>query len=61
MILSRQILVTKFSNPIIIHNLIFQKLDIAIEQFDINDLQYFFTVLKYKSVEIEIDSFNKFS
>lgn len=60
LILSRQILVTKFSNPVIIHNLICEKLDISTEQFGIVDLQFFFTLLKYKPIEINFDSYNKF-
>jgi hypothetical protein len=42
LILSRQILITKFSNPVLIHKLVCDNLAISIEQFGIIDLQFFF-------------------
>jgi hypothetical protein len=60
LILSRQILVTKFSNPVLIHNLIYEKLEISTEQFGFVDLQFFFTILKYKAIDFDFDSNNKF-
>jgi hypothetical protein len=57
-ILSKQILMTKYSNPDIIQNYLIEKYENSIEQFNINELDHFYLIFKYKS--IEIDSYNKF-
>jgi hypothetical protein len=57
-ILSKQILMSKYSDPNIIQNYLIDKYENSIEQFNINELDHFYLIFKYKS--IEIDSYNKF-
>jgi hypothetical protein len=50
--LSPQILITKNSDPLLLFNYLDDKINFAIDQFNIDRLENFYTVLKYKSVEI---------
>jgi hypothetical protein len=63
LILSRQILITKYSDPIIIHDYLYDKLDTAIDQFNIVDLNKldFNMFLKYKSVIFDFETHRKFN
>ena len=60
-VLSQQILVTKQSNSILIGNYIQDKTNIFHEQCDIDSLKSYYTIFKYKSIEINFQSYKKFS
>jgi len=52
-ILSRQILISSFSNPTLIQNYINIQLDKAINDFDFNlDNKFHYLIFKYKQVRI---------
>jgi hypothetical protein len=59
-VLSQQILVTKFSNPKLLYNFIDEKVISSKDLFNINNLDRFNTVLKYKAVEFDFLSYKKF-
>jgi len=52
LILSRQILVSMNSNPIIIHNYIFNQLAIALDDFNIDNLNSYSIYFKYRKVSV---------
>ena len=58
-ILSRQILITKYSSPLIVHNYINDQLETAIRQFSIDDLQVFYLHLNFKQVKIFYNFLNQ--
>jgi hypothetical protein len=59
-ILSQQILVTKNSNILIIHNYIENKINDAIILYNIDKIETFNIVFKYKQVEIEFKEYKNF-
>jgi hypothetical protein len=59
-ILSPQILITKNSNPVFLANFLDNKINKTFELFNSNiDISYY-TIFKYKSVEIDYKSINRF-
>lgn len=59
-ILSKQILFTRQSNVNLLHYYISEKINIVYNQFGIVGLKEFFIIFKYKSIEIDFKSYNKF-
>lgn len=59
-ILSRQILISKNSDPILLYEHIYDRLLLTQEQFEINKLESFYTIFKYKYIEIDFNSYKKF-
>ena len=58
MILSQQILITYNSNPLLLTNYINSELNKAMDLFNIDNLSKgYFTMLKYKQVEIDFESY----
>jgi hypothetical protein len=54
-ILSKQILITNYSNPLTVINFLNYQLDLAYNQFQINSLDNFhYLIFKYKKIIIEI-------
>jgi hypothetical protein len=60
MILSQQILITKYSSWLLISNYINTKIEQSFDLFNINELPRFNIILKYKQVEIEFQEHKKF-
>lgn len=59
-ILSKQILVTRYSNPQIITQFLVNKINRTDELFSFNELQYFWVTLKYKAIDLDFDNYAKF-
>lgn len=59
-VLSQQILVTKFSNPKLLYNYINEKLISSEDLFNMEQMNRYYTILKYKAVEIDFESYKKF-
>jgi hypothetical protein len=59
-ILSKQLLITKYSSPLIVHEFLMTKYHRTDELFEIGDLQYFWLTLKYKPVEFDFENYRKF-
>jgi hypothetical protein len=59
-ILSQQILITKNSNPVLLANFIDNKIFKAFELFNANFDYDYYTIFKYKSIEIDFNSYKKF-
>ena len=60
LILSRQILLSKYSNYILLINYIYERYELTRSQFGLENLQHFYLVFKYKEIEIDFQSYNKF-
>jgi predicted transcriptional regulator len=60
-VLSKQILITKYSNTLIIHNYIENKINDAIVLYNIDEIENFNIVFKYKKVDIQFNQFNTFN
>jgi hypothetical protein len=60
LILSRQILISRNSDPVLLYDFIYERLLFAQDQFEINKLESFYTVFKYKYVEIDFNSYKNF-
>lgn len=60
-ILSQQILITKNSNPVLLANFIDSKISKTFELFNSNIDISFYTIFKYKSIEIDYKSINNFN
>lgn len=58
--LSKQILISKYSNPSIVHEFLINKLTRTGELYELGDLQYYWLTLKYKSVEFDFKEYSKF-
>jgi hypothetical protein len=58
-VLSKQILITRNSNSLNLFNYISNKIDDSINLYNIEELEYFNIVFKYKQVDFDIN-FNKF-
>jgi len=58
--LSKKILITKYSNPLILHNFLINKIDRTDESFEFGELQYYWLTLKYKSIELDFNYYTKF-
>jgi hypothetical protein len=59
-ILNRQILITNYSNTLIIHNYIDNRINEAIELYNIDKIN-FNIVFKYKSIDIEFNQYHTFN
>lgn len=59
--LSRQILLTKYSSPVVITEFLIDKMNRANELFEIGDLQYYWLILKYKPMQLDFENFKKFA
>nr|YP_009487262.1 hypothetical protein [Russula foetens]AWB36164.1 hypothetical protein [Russula foetens] len=60
-ILSQQILITSNSNPVLLANFIDSKISKTFELFNSNIDISFYTIFKYKSIEIDYKSINNFN
>lgn len=54
-ILSKQILVTKYSNYITINKFLMDQLDLCLEDYNFDKIDNFFLIFKYKKVKIKIN------
>jgi hypothetical protein len=61
MVLSQTILVTKQSNHLLIYNYLHNKIDDFVNLFNIDSLNAYYTIFKYKSVEINFNEYIKFN
>jgi hypothetical protein len=55
-IISKQILVSKQSSPLLIHDFLYDKMELAIQDFGINNLDqgnHFYLIFKYKKVTLD--------
>jgi hypothetical protein len=59
-VLSQTILITKESDPLLIYNYLNNKIDDTINLFNIDTLNSYFTILKYKQIEINFNEYKKF-
>jgi hypothetical protein len=59
-ILSRQILITRYSNEQLLINFIRHKIFSLFNLFDINELEKFHIVFKYREINFEIDKYDTF-
>jgi len=60
--LSRQMLVTKHSNPVTVTEFLIGKFSKAELLFDIGDsLQYYWLIFKNKPIQLDLENFRKFS
>lgn len=59
LVLSRQILLTKYSDPKLFCDYLIEQTSKAFQQFDVDDLEGFYTVLKYKSVIFDFENTSK--
>jgi hypothetical protein len=60
MILSQQLLVTLRSNPMVISHYINMKIEQSLTLYNIDELERFNIVFKYKEVKFQFDRYNKF-
>lgn len=59
-ILSRQILISRNSDPTLLYNYVNDRLLFAQDQFEFDKLESFYTIFKYKYIEIDFNSYKKF-
>jgi hypothetical protein len=59
-ILSRQILITRYSDELLITNYINRKIYQSFDLFEINKLEKFHIVLKYKQVSFNFNEYDTF-
>jgi len=59
-ILSQTILLTKQSNNLLIYNYINNKIQDTIKLYNMNLLDNYYVIFKYKSVELDFESYKKF-
>jgi hypothetical protein len=60
-ILSQQILITRDSTPVLLTNFIDTKINKTFELFNSNNDISYYTIFKYKSIEIDYKSINNFN
>ena len=60
-VLSQQILLTRDSIPVLLNNYLDSKINKTFELFNSNLINSYYTIFKYKSVEIDYKSINNFS
>ena len=60
-VLSQQILITRNSTPVLLSNFIDRKTNKAFELFNANFDYAYFTIFKYKAINIDYKSINNFS
>lgn len=59
-ILSKQILFTKNSSHLLIHDFIMEKISVTIDQYNIRNLENYYLFFKYKPIELDFERYNKF-
>jgi hypothetical protein len=61
MILSKQILVSRYSNPDVIQDYLYDRMVLAFRQFrvDTDYLQNYWLILKFKSVEFDFKNYKQ--
>lgn len=58
--LSQSILITNKSNPLLIYNYLYNKIDDSVNLFNMQNLNSYYIILKYKEVEINFKEYKKF-
>lgn len=60
LILSQQILISRYSDPMLLTNYINHKIEYSFDLFNINELEKYHIVFKYKQIEFDFTKYNEF-